>query len=427
MNKQLYNAHHSPIAAMVSFTLGCPGKKGGLGLDLGTPANQNIYIGVERRDGNGFDTLPFFEQAKDEMAEYDVEMVDENQQFKETLRSIDEESVERDYGLTTDTFRANDIEFSIINPFQSVPDPSTASDEDVKKALLPAIYAELTIDNQGCDHSRRAYFGFNQENQHEHMRHLYGQDDSKQGIAYGRRLAIVTEEASMSSAVAFSADMALIEPLKDNWLQSLGDTGLLIADVPAGQEITYSFAICFYVQGIVTTGKDMSLYYSKYFDNLESVADYALRHMTELKEAYIKQGASIDFEKQNDQRQWMTIHAIRSYYGSTYCLSDQSEPFWIVNEGEYRMMNTLDLSMDHLFFELKMNPWVVKNIMMNFLKHYSYEDQFGISFTHDMGVVNAFSRESYSSYEKHGLTGCFSYMTYEELLNWVTCTITYIN
>ena len=46
----------------------------------------------------------------------------------------------------------------------------------------------------------------------------------------------------------------------------------------------------------------------------------------------------------------------------------------MVNEGEYCMMNTLDLSVDHAFWELEHNPWVVKNLLDNFVRHYSYTD-----------------------------------------------------
>jgi xylan 1,4-beta-xylosidase len=60
MNKKThnYNAHHSPIGAFASFTLGFRGDAGGLGLELGRPANQNIYIGVES-EPHTFDFLPF--------------------------------------------------------------------------------------------------------------------------------------------------------------------------------------------------------------------------------------------------------------------------------------------------------------------------------------------------------------------------------
>ena len=54
------------------------------------------------------------------------------------------------------------------------------------------------------------------------------------------------------------------------------------------------------------------------------------------------------------------------------------EPFWVVNEGEYRMMNTFDLTVDQLFYELELNPWTVKNELDMFVKRYSYEDRVAI-------------------------------------------------
>ena len=94
------------------------------------------------------------------------------------------------------------------------------------------------------------------------------------------------------------------------------------------------------------------------------------------------------------------------------------------------MMNTLDLGVDQVFWELEHNPWVVRNLLDNFVRHYSYHDQVkaasgdellpgGIWFCHDMGVHNNFSRPGHSSYELPHLTGCFSYMTQEQLCNWV--------
>ena len=47
MNEIFFNAHHSPMGAFASFTLGCRGAKGGLGLELSKPADQNIFIGLE--------------------------------------------------------------------------------------------------------------------------------------------------------------------------------------------------------------------------------------------------------------------------------------------------------------------------------------------------------------------------------------------
>jgi len=47
MNSNIFfNAQHSPIGAFASFTLGSKGAKGGLGLELGKPADQNVFIGI---------------------------------------------------------------------------------------------------------------------------------------------------------------------------------------------------------------------------------------------------------------------------------------------------------------------------------------------------------------------------------------------
>jgi hypothetical protein len=93
---------------------------------------------------------------------------------------------------------------------------------------------------------------------------------------------------------------------------------------------------------------------------------------------------------------------------------------------------------DHVFWELRHNPWVVKNLLDNFQRYYSYTDQVkdrktgglgpgGISFTHDMGVHNNFSPFGHSSYELANLDAeCFSYMTAEQLCNWTLIAACYV-
>jgi xylan 1,4-beta-xylosidase len=59
-----FNAQHSPIGAFASFTLGLPGNKGGLGLELAKPAEQNVFIGLESESGN-LEMLPFSAGSED--------------------------------------------------------------------------------------------------------------------------------------------------------------------------------------------------------------------------------------------------------------------------------------------------------------------------------------------------------------------------
>src|SRR3954468_18146580 len=57
-----FNAQHSPIGAFMSFTCGHAGSGGGIGLEIGRPANQNVYVGVKRggrRSAEAIRCLPF--------------------------------------------------------------------------------------------------------------------------------------------------------------------------------------------------------------------------------------------------------------------------------------------------------------------------------------------------------------------------------
>jgi hypothetical protein len=217
-----------------------------------------------------------------------------------------------------------------------------------------------------------------------------------------------------------------------NAVHELGSCGGLAFEVPAGQKRTLVIAIGVYLSGIATTGLEGEYLYTRYYASLEHVLAEALERSSDLG----KRGRSLDSKLLasglSSAQQFQIAHGTRGYYGSTQMLDVGGEPFWVVNEGEYCMMNTLDLSIDHAFWELDQNPWVVENLLTNFARHYSYTDKVktrsgpggellpgGLSFCHDMGVNNNFSRSGNSSYELAHLNGCFSYMTQEQLCNWV--------
>ena len=55
-----FHAHHSPMGAHASFTVGMFGANGGMALEKGTPGNQSIYIGYRTQSGTTY-MLPFSE------------------------------------------------------------------------------------------------------------------------------------------------------------------------------------------------------------------------------------------------------------------------------------------------------------------------------------------------------------------------------
>jgi AcrR family transcriptional regulator len=207
-------------------------------------------------------------------------------------------------------------------------------------------------------------------------------------------------------------------------------------EVPAGAKKTLVLAIGVHLDGTVTTGLEGRYYYTRYYTNLDEVLTAALDRAADLQtSAAVLDRRLVDSGLSVDQ-QFLIAQGTRGYYGSTQLLDVGGEPLWIVNEGEYCMMNTLDLSVDHAFWELKDNPWVVRNILSQFARRYSYHDQVktpggqlrpgGISFCHDMGINNNFSPPGNSSYELAHLKGCFSYMTQEQLCNWVLMAASYV-
>ncbi len=430
-----FNAFHAPIGAHASFTLGCLGRNGGLGLELGRPADENIYIGVETRAGGSFQALPFFEGAESESARYDHSQEEGGVPAKALMRAFPLNRIKRDYNLGTDTWTAGDLSFTLYSPVCEAPDPEKARADVLKQAYAPVIPAELTIDNTKGKKPRKAFFGYLPGNSSDAtLREGCGKGTV--GIGKGQGTAIFTDCSGVDAATGFNADEILTQPVKENFNFGLGATAMLIATVPPGKKATYRFAVCFYRGGIATTGMETRYLYTRYFKNIAEVGSYGLKNFSTLKEQAVASNRLVASKKLNPDQRFQMIHAIRSYYGSTQLLEHQSKPVWVVNEGEYRMMNTFDLTVDQLFFEMKMNPWTVRNELDLFTSRYSYTDTLhfpkgenvhpgGLSFTHDMGQNNHFSRPGYSAYELFNLDGCFSHMTHEQLVNWVLCAAVY--
>lgn len=443
---KFFNSHHSPMGAFASFTLGYPGKSGGFDLELGSPPNQNIYIGLQEDGQDRYRALPFFGTGLDERDRYTTEdrSADEDAEHKEKSKTdklivpFDRQEISRQFGPAFDEWKAGDLTFRLISPFEGIPDPKAAEDEELRYALLPAVFAEITVDNTGGTSSRKAFFGFHSIDAYSAVRRLEDTTDGEIcGIGQGRHTAIASKDPRVTSAGFFTIEQILQPKVPENLHFGLGPVGALLMDTPAGEKATYRFALCFYRGGYVTTGIDASYYYTRYFSNIEDVARYALAHFDQKLETARKSEEFLHAPHLNEDQKFMLAHAVRSYYGSTEFLEHHGEPLWIVNEGEYRMMNTFDLTIDQLFFELKMNPWTVKNELDLFTSRYSYQDTVyfpggdraypgGISFTHDMGVANVFSRPGHSAYELHGLDDCFSHMTHEQLVNWVLCASVYV-
>src|ERR1035437_7300530 len=61
-----FNAQHSPMGAFMSFTCGNFGTRGGIGLQIGQPGDQEVFVGFKDGDRHSDATLnclPFYTAA----------------------------------------------------------------------------------------------------------------------------------------------------------------------------------------------------------------------------------------------------------------------------------------------------------------------------------------------------------------------------
>jgi len=435
-----YNAHHAPMGAFSTFTLGYPGASGGFGLELEKPAGQNIYIGAEKLEQAGsFEALPFFGKSDDKQSDFVMDEQGDKPAWAE-LDSIPESAIQREMSPTVDTWRAGSLSFTIYSPTWKLGDPDKTGHDQLQREWIPAVFAELTVDNRRGRHPRRVFFGYTPDNKSEHMRELWHMHEKKgiTGLASGNAYGVATDVHDAQTSMQFSIESILGEPDRYCLHFGNGTLGIVDAVVDTGKVLTIPLVLAFHRPGIVTSGRNMSYAYNRYFSNLESVFEYGLKHFDTYKQAAIEQEKEWRKHSLSEDQEFQLFQAIRSYYGSTQLLEENGTPLWIVNEGEYRMMNTLDLTMDQVFFEMRRHPWTTRNVLDHFRQVYCYTDEVfvpgnflhkfpgGISFCHDMGVMNCFTQPGYSCYERPYLVGCFSYMTFEELVNWTVCALIYL-
>jgi xylan 1,4-beta-xylosidase len=409
-----FNAHHAPIGAYTSFTLGAAGRGGGLAFEAGRPPDQDVLVGLRADDGR-YDLMPF-------LAPPDTAL----------LRPMPPGAVTRTFGAATDAWRMGGLELRIHSPLRAVPEPGVASEDELRDALLPAVLVELLVDNTGGDRPVRAVLGIGAPHGGP-MTTPWGLTPrlttarttaaGPAGFAFedghGRRASVVCAGAGVTAAAGPDAATALDGPPGGT-----GDVAALRFDVAAGERARHRIAVSFWRGGTVATGTgiDCAYWYSRLFDGLDDVARHALRAFDRLAAEHAAAGAALDGDPAlSDDQRFQLAHAIRSYFGNTALLATaDGRPVWAVMEGEFRYVNTLDLTVDQVFFELRENPWTVRNELDAFLERHSFSDGAGISFTHDMGSFPELSDPGASAYERR------IHMTSEERTNWALTALLYV-
>ncbi len=417
-----YHTQHSPFGAFASFSIGLVDSPGGFGQSLRGAAKQNVYIGYRATAQAGWHLLPFLTPSKSKETAFttDASVVQPPPSFN-TLRPSD---YERSLDWASDTWRADQSRFgfSLLSPFTEVPDPAKLSKTNSRFLLAPQISGWIEYDNRAGTAPVELIFGIGDaENT---LRPLADTNPHLLGFASGTAYGYATKP---TRGIELRQGFDVLNPKFRDYrgLHVIAGETALIFTVPAGQRKRFPLALGFYAGGPATTGLTTTFFYTQYFRDLEDVLAHGLAQHTRYTKLAAQRDRELARSKLDADQKFLLAQATHSYLGSTQLLLLKGQPLWIVNEGEYRMINTFDLTVDHLFFELAWQPWAVRNALDLFVNRYSYVDQLGLSFTHDMGVNNFFTPAGHSSYECDDVHGCFSHMTMEQLLNWVLCAVTY--
>ena len=424
-----YHTQHSPFGAFASFTIGPHDAPGGFAIALGGPANQNIYAGFREKNGR-WNLLPFFKETRSlaEAFTTDEAWTDGDETAPATYGKLAAEEFTRRLGWASDTWSAGRFSFSIFSPFGFVADEINLTAE----VTAPVIPVTLEFDNTDGEGEVELIFGMNEPAQPP--RPLSDDEQRLCGFATGRHYGYAAQPSENLRAVQGHTVLSP-SPAYGDGFHRIGAESALVLRVPAGKKARLQLVLGFFQDGITTSGLDCKYFYTRHFSSLERVLQFGLDHHDEQVALAQKRDAELAASGLSADQQWLIAQATHSYYGSSQLLDYDGAALWNVNEGEYRMINTFDLTVDHLFFELQWHPWAMRNALDLFVERYSYRDTLhspdgkkaegGISFAHDMGVVNQFSPPGLSSYECTGLHGCFSHMTMEQLVNWVCCAVCY--
>ena len=430
MNAKDFLAHHAPWGAYSSFLLGNIHRGGGFALsDVHSP-NKSVYLGWQRGHGTA-QVMPFMGGTG---AKADNFSTGSGQTLEQAFRIVDIDEFEREYRWASDTWVLGDLRFTIHSPFGHVARLETLSDLERKLATCPCVIATLEFDNRTSSETARVLFaldGITRPLEVDTQGRLLGAAHRRSwGVATKPQAGLEEIQALDVLGQAFAGHTAFPPNTLRHRMGEAGGVRLTVAPGEVGRAV---IALGTYQAGIITSGQAARFAYTDDFANLEDALLFALEHAEHYLELSRTRDAELLASGLDANQQFLTAHGMHSYLASTELLRRASDDrlLWLVNEGEYRMMNTLDLSVDHLHFEMRYHPWTTANLLEHFLERYSFRDTLkdgrtgGLSFPHDMGVSNTFTPVGESAYEVPNLDGCFSYMTIEQLLNWTLCATTY--
>lgn len=412
---------HGMWGAYASLALGRIGRGAGIVAGNVAPPGFSLFVGYKtgREEGRLLPFAPGGNRADDGIA-YTAEPAAPPQRKGASWFSPSE--ITRTLSLGGEEWRAGALSFKVASFFGPVPDPAEVSPYLFRRHACPALLVRLRFDNSAGSEPMTGFFGM------RGIRRTLSDTSGGRlaGMACGTEYGFA---ALPSETVEEVMDWNAVDAAFNGAvsLRRLAFEGGLRFHVEGGAVAEHVVALGAYQGGTVCSGIPMHRYYTCLFKDLEEVLEFALSEREHLLAGSAEMDALLDESPLDEDRKFLLAHAAHSYLANTELLLDeQGKAVFVVNEGEYQMMNTLDLTVDQAFWELCFSPWTLRSELDFILSRSMYKDAYGVAFSHDQGVADCFSPQGHSSYELPGLSACFSYMSYEETLNWVLSACLYV-
>jgi hypothetical protein len=401
---KFFNVDHSPMGAWATLVYGMEGS-GGVQVANTTDCDGNLMphfgIVIAAKSDSGVRVMPFVNPLT----------VDPDQ-----TRLIREGEVTRVIGPATDHWDiGGGVAWTHYSPMWAMKDFVTAPLAEQRRFALPATWIDWQVDNRAGKQPLRVVFSLQQP-------------AVRVSSGWGPFDGYIVDRYSAIAVRRGAAQLLDAAEVKRQFGVG-GASSAFCIEVPPGGRKEVTLIVAHFIPGTASAlaAKPLALMHAALFQGFGDVIATADRLFPEAVERSLAVDAQLASSGIGPERAFLASHALHSYLYNTVLLRDETsrQPIFAVEEGECRFLNTLDLTVDNLFYELAMHPWTVRNELDTFLAHYSFEDQLerpgetplypgGLGFYHDMGTSLKFADpkkgQAYSAL-----------MTQEELQNWLCC------
>lgn len=411
-----FNADHAPTGAFSTFVFGMKYQGGGFMQTKATPSSKDIFIAYKSA-GTGARILPF---------------VINPSEYNASDFYLDEE-VSRTLGYCTDVWSTPDFNITVYSPVWSIPDPATMEMSQKRLIFCPAQWIEVSWDNSESAESAEILFGLRSsiyDNVYDPLdeNYLRGFDFRHSDKERGFLMALTGQANCDIDAIKYENVLKYFAygDAASGW-----DSGAILLTIPPGSKDSIFLLTVHYNDEIITDGISSKFYFTELFDSYIDAADFAYQQAHSIKRYCQEQDQKLINLGINSARQFLVAHSTHTYLANTCYLQSEIGPIWMISEGDFQYMNTLDLTADMVFYELRMHPWTMRNVLDLWTSRYFYYDEVmvpkgsgqrypgGISFNHDMGRYTTFTPPGISDYET------YISMAHEELTNWILCAALY--